>query len=643
MATVEQIVTGREEVEATLADADVPVLLMVLVHLTGERRWLEEPFLPKRDIAFFADESGGLAEEAQAEVRQAACDAIVAFHAGALEPPATPSEDLYATMMSVCVGEEVPAEYVPMMLEEMGLRERDPSWTRQPPADALGDFRVLIVGAGVSGICAAAKLEGAGIKYEIVEKNERIGGTWHENTYPEAGVDVPNHFYSFSFRPNPDWTSYFSKGEEIETYLEDSAAAFGVLDRIQLGREVVRASYDEGRAEWDVELRLSDGSRETTTCNVLVSAVGQLNRPKLPAIKGLDSFEGPAFHTAQWDHDVELEGKRVAVIGTGASAMQLARSTADKAEQLLIFQRSPQWAIPNRDYHRSVTPTKQWLLRHVPFYGRWYRFSLAWRFGDHLHPTIQRDPEWPHPERAVSKRNDRHRQFLTDYIVSELGDRTDLLDKVLPDYPPYGKRVLVDNEWFKTVGRDDVELITSAVAEVTSTSVIAEDGTEHEVDVIILATGFEVTRLLWPMELVGRDGRTVREVWGDDDARAYLGMTVPGFPNLFCLYGPNTNLGHGGSIIFIAECQTRYLLGCLMGMLEDGIAAIECKQDAYDAYNEGLDEAHANMIWTHPGMDTWYRNKYGRVVSIMPWRLVDYWKMTESPTLDDYHVIGRLN
>ena len=318
--------------------------------------------------------------------------------------------------------------------------------------------------------------------------------------------------------------------------------------------------------------------------------------------------------------------------------MQLARTTADVTKRLLIFQRSAQWAIPSRDYHRSVSVAKRWLLNHVPFYARWYRFTLAWRFGDHLHPAIKRDPEWEHPERAVNKRNDRHRKFLTDYIVAELGDSDDLLDKVLPAYPPYGKRILVDNEWFKTVARDDVDLVTSAIARVTPTCVVTESGEEHDVDVIILATGFETTRLLWPMEVRGRNGQTIRELWGEDDSRAHLGITVPGFPNLFCLYGPNTNLGHGGSIVFVAECQVRYLLACLMRMLEGDIGAMECTQQAYDDYNERLDAEHAGMIWTHPGMDTWYRNKHGRVVSVMPWRLVDYWKMTREPNFDDYHL-----
>ncbi len=636
MAAVGEIPVTREELEHLLQDADVPVLLMVLVHLTGERTWLEAPYLPERDISFFADESGGLSEDIQQQIRSAAADAVLAFHEHRLTRLPEPSDEQYAEMMNVCVGEAVPPEYTTMLLEEMGMRDRDPQWNTKPDEQALNDFEVLIVGAGMSGICAAAKLEASGISYSVVEKNPELGGTWYENTYPEVGCDVPNHFYSYSFRPNPGWSGYFSKGEEIESYLETCATEFGVVEQIRFNTEVIQATYEEESASWHVELRLADGSTEITTANVVVSAVGQLNRPKCPTIEGLGTFEGPTFHTAQWRHDVDLAGKRVAVIGTGASAMQLTRTTADVAERLLIFQRSAQWAIPSRDYHRTVSPQKRWLLEFVPFYASWYRFTLAWRFGDHLHPTIKRDPEWPHPERAVSRRNDRHREFLTDFIVSELGDRTDLLPKVLPDYPPYGKRILVDNHWFRTVGRDDVDLITDEIERITPTSVVTEDGKEHAVDAIILATGFEATRLLWPMDVVGREGKRLHELWGDDDSRAYLGLTIPGFPNLFCLYGPNTNLGHGGSIVFIAECQVRYLLGCLMHMLEQGLASIECKNEVYEAYIERMDAEHAQMIWTHPGMDTWYRNKNGRVVSVMPWRLVDYWEMTRAPNLGEY-------
>lgn len=638
MTDVEKIATTRNEIKDALTAADIPVLQMVLVHLTGDRRWIEPPFLPVREVSIFADESGGLPDTVQQIVRDAALDALEAFHAGRLVPPPRPSDEQFSEMMSVCVGESIPLEYVPMMLEEMGQRQRDPEWHTPPRAEQLQAFEVLVIGAGMSGICAAAKLEHSGIPYTVVEKNPRLAGTWYENKYPEVGCDVPNHFYSYSFRPNLDWSGYYSKGDEIEAYLTQCAHEFGVVEKIRFNTEVLSATYDEQTAKWRVILRLADGSTQTVTANVVVSATGQLNRPKMPAIDGLESFAGPMFHTARWPSEVALAGKRVAVIGTGASAMQLARTTAEQVDRLLIFQRAPQWAIPSRDYHRTVSPQKKWLFRHVPFYAGWYRFTLAWRFSDQLLRTIERDPEWPHPERSVNIRNDRQRERLTEYILSELGDRTDLIDKVLPDYPPYGKRILIDNDWFKTVKRENVELITDAVTRITPAGIVTADGIEHPVDILILATGFEATRMLWPMDVRGVGGQSLRDLWGDDDAAAYLGMTMPGFPNLFCLYGPNTNLGHGGSIIMITECQVRYLLGCLMRMIEEGVMSIECRQEIYENFNDRLDAEHAKLIWSSPGLNNWYRNKAGRVVSVMPWRLVDYWQFTREPNFDEYIV-----
>lgn len=623
------------EAEAAIAEADVPVLLMVLVHLTGDTRWLEPPFQPARDTYFFADESGGLAPELQAEVRQAALEAVLDYHQGRLPAPTAIDDALYLRMMRVCVAEAVPAEYLPMMLEEMGLRRREAA-PASPAPTTRSDFRVLIIGAGMSGLCAAMKLREAGIDFTVIEKNAGVGGTWFENIYPEAGCDVPNHFYSYSFRPNPDWSAYFSKAEEIREYLERCAGEAGILEHIRLRTRVLQARYDDSSQAWQVTLEDADGNQRTETANAVICAVGQLNRPKVPAIEGADSFRGPAFHTARWPEDLDIRGKRVAVIGTGASAMQLARTTAEEAERLLIFQRSAQWAIPTRDYHRSVSAGKRWLLNEVPFYGAWYRFTLVWRFSDHLLATVYRDPDWPWPQRAVNEHNDRHRQRLTEYIIEELGERQDLLEKVLPDYPPYAKRILVDNHWFRTLTRENVELITERIERITPTGIVTGDGREHEVDVITYATGFDANRLIPGIDIRGRDGLSLDSVWGADDSRAYLGITVPGFPNLFCLYGPNTNSGHGGSIVLIAECQVRYVLGCLQRMREADIAALEVREDVYTRWNAYIDGLHEKLIWTHPGMDTWYRNRHGRVVSIMPFRLVDYWQFTREPNLEDF-------
>src|SRR5581483_1725265 len=295
-------------------------------------------------------------------------------------------------------------------------------------------------------------------------------------------------------------------------------------------------------------LRAGDGRRERLCANVVISATGYLNRPTYPDIEGLADFAGPCLHTARWRPDVDIAGKRVAVLGTGASAMQLVPAIAGVARRVIVFQRSPQWGLPNPNQPRTVSPATQLLMRDVPFYLGWYRLRLVWNFGDRLFPALQIDPDWPHPERAVNAVNDRHRQFLTKYILAELGSRSDLAGKCVPTYPPYGKRPLLDAGWFRTVARPDVDLVT-------------DPGEEIPADVLVLATGFQNLNLLAPIEVRGRSGRTLRETWGEDDATAHLGITVPDFPNFFMLLGPNTIAGHGGSAALGIEMEVRYIMG----------------------------------------------------------------------------------
>jgi 4-hydroxyacetophenone monooxygenase len=387
-----------------------------------------------------------------------------------------------------------------------------------------------------------------------------------------------------------------------------------------------------------VRVRSRQGGDETLHASALISAVGQLNRPRLPDIPGRESFAGPAFHSAEWQHQHGLEGRRVAVIGTGASAFQLAPEIARQASRLVVFQRSPPWMVPNARYHARVSEAKKWLLRHVPYYARWYRFLLFWPGSDGLMPSLVVDPEWAHPERSVNAVNDFMREYFTQYMAQQIGDDPELLAKVVPTYPPFGKRMLQDNgTWLATLKRDNVDLVTEPIAAITPRGVRCADGTEHAVDVIVFATGFHANRFLWPMEISGRDGVTLRERWGEEP-RAYLGITVPGFPNLFCLYGPGTNLAHAGSIIFHSECQVRYVMGCLVGLLGGGFAAMDCRTDVHEAYAERFDARHATMVWSHPGMNSWYKNSHGKVLTTSPWRLVDYWGWTRAPALDDYEL-----
>jgi 4-hydroxyacetophenone monooxygenase len=622
-----------DRLQSALSEADIPILLMSLVHLTGDRKWIEPPFRPVRDGQIFADESGGLPEDVQAQVRAAAAVELARLANGEGHADHVIDDDLFQAMMSCCVGEPVDRAYVQMMLQEMGLRSAPlPTGV----GEQLRDKRVVVIGAGVSGVCAAIKLHQLGIDYTVLEKNPSVGGTWFENTYPEAGVDTPNHFYSYSFAASTEWTSYFSKQQEILGYIDRCVDRYDVRDNIRFGVTVQAARYDEQRRGWTVELLTEDGTPETVEADLVITAVGLVNNPKLPDIDGLETFAGEMWHTARWPAGADLTGKRVGMIGMGASGLQVARSVAADAASLTIFQRSPQWITPNRDYHRSVSDNKRWLLENVPFYAAWYRFALFWRYSDGIHASLVVDPEWPHQERSVNERNDRHRAFLTRYLETELEGRPDLIELARPTYPPYGKRMLVDNDWFRTLRRDNVELVGSPVTRITERGVETADGRVHELDVIVLATGFHTTRSIWPLDIVGRTGESIHDYWQIDEMRAYLGMTVPGYPNLFMLLGPNTGLAHGGSVIFQIETQMQYVIKFLEALADRGAATIECRAEAYERWIELVDAAHAKMVFSHPGMTNWYKNRAGRITTITPFLLVDYWSMTQQPVLEDF-------
>jgi 4-hydroxyacetophenone monooxygenase len=622
-----------------LESASIPTIMMSMVHCTGSTDILRSAVRPQK--AIMGEVQGGLSAEDKAAIRADALDVLRAYRDRGCTLPPPPSPATIHEMMSFMVGEDVPADYVPMMMEELALDgedARDIDWDDHIPAHVRQQFRVVIIGAGMSGLLAAIRLEQAGIPYVVIEKNARVGGTWFENTYPGCRVDIANHFYCYSFEPNHDWSQFFAEQKELLAYFEQCTATYGIRDHIRFRSEVVSARYDEPSHRWHVHVRSTDGTDETLTANVVISAVGQLNRPRIPDFKGLDSFRGAAFHSAEWQHDQRLDGQRVASIGSGASALQLVPEVAKRAERLFVFQRSPAWMFPNPAYHREVSDGMKWLLKHVPYYGRWYRFLLFWPGSDGLLPSLVIDPEWPHPDRSINELNETMRTFFTDYLKSQVGDDPELLAKVVPTYPPFGKRMLQDNgSWLGALKRDNVELVTDDIAEITSDGIVTTDGTRYPVDVIIFATGFHANKFLWPMEIVGRGGVTLGELWGETP-RAYLGMTVPRFPNLFCLYGPGTNLAHAGSIIFHSECQVRYIMGCIKALLEQGLSTMDCKQEVHDAFNDRLEDTLSTMVWSHPGVDSWYKNSEGQVTTTSPWRLLDYWRWTKAPDLADYDV-----
>jgi 4-hydroxyacetophenone monooxygenase len=619
-----------EELRESIAEANVPTLLLVLAQMTGEERWLEAPYLPSRIRGIDDNQDGGLPEATQAEIRAAAFTAIRRWQDG--EPIANPrpAPNELVRMLQASVGEPVGDEYAPMIAAALGLA---PVVVARPVRPHDGDWLdVAVVGAGLSGICAAVALKQAGVRFRVFEREAGIGGTWWVNRYPGVGVDTPSQLYSFSFAKR-DWSRYFATGQEVHTYLEQVVADHDLDSAIERRTEVVRAVYDEVGQVWELTLRSGDETRRIRS-RILISAAGIFNPPKRPAIDGLEEFGGPCFHTAEWPESVGLAGRRVGVIGNGATAMQIVPAVAESVASITVFQRSPHWIVPFGKFQQEIPEPVRRLLRGVPVYENWYRARLGWTFNDRTHPALQKDPAWPHPERSLNAINEGYRNAFVRYITEELGDRVDLLDKVVPSYPPFGKRLLLDNGWYRTLRRPNVELVTDPIKRVERDGV-RTDSRSYELDLLVLATGFDVVHFVSTYEIVGRGGRTLSQVWGDD-ARAYLGTTTAGFPNFFTLYGPNLQPGHGGSIMFTIERQMNLVLSILALMAEEGYGSVECRADVLDEYNTLVDAAHAKMVWTHPGMDTYYRNTRGRVVVNTPFRNIDFFYATERADPNEY-------
>jgi 4-hydroxyacetophenone monooxygenase len=623
------------QLRAALVEANIPTLLLVVATMTGDSTWLNEPYRPTRTLALDDNDTGGLPPERQEEIRAAAFDVLTRWRDGQLATPPPPEDERITELLTLSLGETLPSEYATSMAEEAGFHPRaGVDWTGDRPARA-DDMHVVIIGAGLAGVGTAVTLKRLGIRYTIIDRNPAIGGVWWSNDYPGAGVDTPTNLYSYSFTRPRGWERYYAKQPEILGYVQQTARDFGVEDNVRLRTEVVGAEWDDEAQLWRVHTRTDEGAETTIEATAIVSCVGVFHRPKLPTIPGMERFAGPAFHSSRWDHTLGLRGKTVAVIGTGSTSVQIVPEIAGVADKVLVFQRSPQWIVPNPNYLRAMSDGVKVLMEQVPYYASFYRLRLVWMFQDKLLPTLRRDPEWDHPERSVNAINDRHRVFLTDYIDKQLGERTDLRDKVLPDYPPYGKRIVVDNHWFDTLKRDDVELVVDAIASMDEEHIITADGTTHHVDVVVYATGFDVSHMLAPMNIRGRS-TTLAELWKGGNPWAYLGVTVPDFPNLFIMAGPNSGLGHGGSAIYVFECALSYATRLLIRLAEEDLGAIAVRRDVAEDYTRRVDEEHEKLVWTHPGMTTWFRNESGRIVIVQPWRGVDYWKMTSEPKREEF-------
>jgi 4-hydroxyacetophenone monooxygenase len=451
-------------------------------------------------------------------------------------------------------------------------------------------------------------------------------------------VDTPNHLYSYSFEPNHAWPYRYSTQDVLLAYFQNTADKHGLRPKIRFETRVLRTVFDEAAALWRTEVKGPDGQTSLIESHAVVSAVGQLNEPKLPDIPGLDRFKGRAFHSARWPADFDPRGLDVAVIGTGASAFQFVPEVAPLVKSLTVYQRTPPWLAPTADYHEAVGAGKRRLLEHVPFYDRWYRFYLFWTMTDGVYEAVKADPDWRGGRGAVGAANAMLGSLLIEMIKLQIEARTDLLPKVTPAYPFGAKRALRDNGvWIKALSRENVDLVDGPIAALTEEGVETIDGVLRRADAVIYGTGFHASAFLKDIEVIGRGGLSLHAVW-NGDARAYLGICVPGFPNFFMLYGPNTNIVVNGSIIFFSECGVRYILGCLKLLAETGSSALEVRPEVHDAFNASIDAANAQMAWGASEVRSWYKNDTGRVSQNWPFPLVDYWRATLAPDPGDFQL-----
>jgi cation diffusion facilitator CzcD-associated flavoprotein CzcO len=476
---------------------------------------------------------------------------------------------------------------------------------------------VFVIGSGFAGLGTAIKLAQAGRDdYLVVERGEDVGGTWRDNTYPGAACDVPSHLYSYSFELNPNWSRSFSPGWEIQDYLRATARKYGVLDKHLFNTTVTEARWDDDAAVWRIATTAGD-----FTADVLVPAVGSLAEPALPDIEGIDSFAGEIFHSSRWNHDADLTGKRVALIGTGASAIQIGPAIVDQVAQLDVYQRTAPWVMPrhDRDYTRierliyKYVPGAQRLAREAIYWGR-ETFVLGFAFQPKILLAAQR----------IAKRN-------IDKAISDPALRA----RVTPDWQIGCKRVLISNDWYPMLTREHVDLVTDGIVEIRPNAIVTKDGTVREVDAIVVATGFHVTDSPSFERIYGSAGRSLADVWRDKGQQAYKGATVAGFPNMMFVIGPNTGLGHS-SMVYMAESHLNYFMSALAQMQRHGLATFDVREDVQHGYNAKLQGRMDRTIWKRGGCASWYLDAHGNNTTLWPGFTFTFRQLTRNFDLAAY-------
>ncbi|MFV9432047.1 flavin-containing monooxygenase [Rhodococcus aetherivorans] len=627
---------------AAIDVCDPAPLLMSMVHATGDVALLDE-FAPRLTITEPGNHyrtgtrpvtpPGQYPDDVIADIRERAHEVLTP---DAQDRLGVPDPELFLRMAAVATSERVDEEFVPILREQAGfvLSERCVPVTRKPSPE----FSVIVIGAGIVGINAAIKLGEAGFTYRIFEARDEIGGTWSRNTYPGAAVDTPSHYYSYSFALNPDWSKYYPTGTEYQKYLKGVVDTYGLAEHISFRTKVQSARWLEDQHVWEVTVESADGTREVHRAKAVVTALGMLNSPNIPDVAGMDTFGGTIVHTAEWDDTLDLTGKRVVVLGTGCTSVQVVASIVDQVKTLDVVVRSPHWIVPEKAVVNEVPDGEKWALAHLPRYHEWFRLRSYWFASDNLYVMPRIDPEWAKTHFSASPANEMVLQTALNHLRTHFPDRPELVEKLTPDFRPYSKRIVKDPGFYAALTRDHATLHRASFREVTPKGVITTEGTFVPADVIILATGFKL-EFTTSIDIVGVGGRTLAEEWkGGDDPRAYLGIQVSGFPNLFVTAGPNSAPNHGAGHNILSEEHVHYIVECLQYLVENGHDAMDVRQDVLEQYNRKVDEALDKTVWVHPGTETngYYRNSEGRAVVPCPWRLVDYWTLLRAPNPEHF-------
>jgi 4-hydroxyacetophenone monooxygenase len=548
-------------------------------------------------------------------------------------------EDRLPESLALVAGEEIPDADLEMWLEELALDPwaRGLDWPETPSPEQLEGFTVAVIGAGMGGLNAAVQLKRAGIPFTVLEMGGGVGGTWYWNRYPGARVDSPSRTYTHMFAVDYLQPSEHCPQEENERYFNWVADQFGIREHIEFETEVKSIVWDDGAKEWEITAEQPHGTR-TWRVNAVITAVGIFTRPNVPTFPGQESFGGRWCHTARWPQDLDLTGKRVAVIGSGCSSYQLMPEIVKQTAHTYLFQRTPSWVNGIPRYLSEMHEQVAWLDRNVPFHTHFVRFRTAWfTRPETLRGVFTADPDF-HDPHAASAANKRVRDASVDFLHSKLGDRPDLMEKMLPPVPPGSARpVAVDREYsiYDVLLRDDVTLVTEPIERITESGIMVEGGVEHAVDVIVLATGFKTNDFLWPMDIRGRDGVRIDDLWAKDGARAYLGAMLPGFPNFFMVYGPNTNGVGGLGIVDFEETVVRFALQCIAALVLEGKRAVDVSTDAYWRFNAEQDRYDAVQIYNFDKrVESYYTSRFGRSVTngALDFRLL--WNWLRNPVRD---------